>query len=44
MVVPNHHVWLHSEDDCQFMLECLFMFERIIHCFVGLLVVPDIVS
>ena len=26
--------WLHSQGDCQFMLECLFMFERIIHCVV----------
>ena len=30
--VPNHHVWLHSQDDCQFM-----------HCIVWLLILPDIV-
>ena len=43
MHVPNHHVQLHSQDDCQFMLKCLFMLEWIIHCIVWLLIVPDIV-
>ena len=42
--VPNHHVWLHSQDDCQFMLECLFTFECIILGIVCLLVVTDIVN